>query len=115
MKSNLFKALSMIAIVAAVGVITTAVAETSRETIQGKSAALDAYSAKHMNPSIANATVTVTTNGADTVYYVHGWAGIICAKNDGKLVQVTGVVGQGSDGKPTITARSVDVKVIVVP
>lgn len=51
---------------------------------------------------------------ADTVYYVHGLAGIICAKNDGKTVEVTGVVGQTSDGKKTITAKSIDVKIIVV-
>ena len=90
-------------------------ADTAKVMIQGKAKALIPYNPndKHMNVSIAHATVTVTADGTDTVYYVHGWGGVICAKNDGKTVQVTGVVGE-SGGKKTITAASVNVKIIVV-
>ena len=87
---------------------------TTTQTITGVSKALPAYNPDKMNPSVANATVTVSANGTDTVYYVYGWAGIICAKNDGKTVEVTGAVRTTSIGQLTITARSVDVKVIVV-
>jgi len=88
-------------------------AETTRVTITGVSHALSDPNSK-MDPAAANATVAVSANGVNSVYYVHGWAGVICAKNDGKTVQVTGVVGQDSKGNKTITARSIDVKVIVV-
>lgn len=83
--------------------------DTAKVTISGTAKAIGDASTK-MNPSVANATLTTSDN---TVYYVYGWAGIIVAKNDGKKVEVTGVVGE-KDGKKTITARSVDVKVIVV-
>ena len=112
MKTGLVALASMVAMLLFVALTT---ADATRETIQGKAAALSAYNPKNANPSIANATLTVTTNGTNTIYYVHGWAGIICAKNDGMLVEVTGVVGQTSSGKLTITARSVDVKVVIVP
>lgn len=63
------------------------------------------------DPAIANATVT-TDDGS--VYYVYGWGGIIVAKKgDGKRVEVTGFPGT-KDGKKTITAASVHVKIIVV-
>ena len=40
-----------------------------------------------------HATVTVTKDGAQAVYYVYGWAGMIIAKQaDGKKVEVTGSV-----------------------
>ena len=107
--------LLLASVVVMLAMITLASAESTKETIQGVSTALSQFNPAHMNPSIANATVTVTSNGTETVYYVHGWAGVICAKNDGKTVQVTGAVGHTSDGKPTITARSVDVKIIIVP
>lgn len=108
--------LALVSVVVMLSSVALLGADTTRETIQGISKALIPYNPdnKHMNVSIANATVTVTSNGTDTVYYVHGWAGVICAKNDGKTVQVTGVVGQASDGKKTITAKSIDVKIIVV-
>ncbi|MBI5722494.1 MAG: FecR domain-containing protein [Planctomycetes bacterium] len=85
---------------------------STRVTITGtaKSTSIDPT---FKNPAVAHATVTVTENGTQTVYYVYGWAGAICAQNDGKTVQVTGTVGE-SNGKKTITGRSVDVKVIVV-
>ena len=67
-----------------------------------------------MDPAIANATVTVTENGAVTVYYVYGWAGIICARTVSKTVEVTGTVGKTTAGQTTITAASVNVKVIIV-
>ena len=87
---------------------------TDQQTITGVTKALPAYNPNKMNPGVANATVTVTVNGTDTVYYVYGWAGIICAKNDGKTVEVTGTVRTTSIGQLTITGKSIDVKVIVV-
>jgi ferric-dicitrate binding protein FerR (iron transport regulator) len=86
---------------------------TQRITIRGMGKALGDPSG-NLNPSVANATVTVTKNGVEDVYYVYGWAGVIVAKKgDGKMVEVTGYVGV-KDGKKTITGRSVDVKIIVV-
>jgi len=90
--------------------------ETTRTTITGMGKALVADA---KDPSVANATVTVTTKDQDgketqVVYDVYGWAGVIVAKQgDGKKVEVTGVVGE-KDGKKTITGRSVDVKIIIV-
>jgi hypothetical protein len=79
-------------------------------TGMGKAVVADAK-----DPSVANATVTVTTaDGTQAVYDLYGWAGVIVAKQgDGKKVEVTGVVGE-KDGKKTITGRSVDVKIIIV-
>ena len=86
---------------------------TQRVTIRGVGKALGDASGK-MDPSIANATVTVTNNNVEDVYYVYGWAGVIVAKKgDGKTVEVTGYLGT-KDGKKTITGKSVDVKIIVV-
>lgn len=83
---------------------------TQRITIKGLGKALGDASGK-MDPAAANATVTLDDG---TVYYVHGWAGVIVAKKgDGKTVEVSGYVGV-KDGKKTITGKSVDVKVIVV-
>ncbi|MGD0897066.1 MAG: hypothetical protein ABR915_04470 [Thermoguttaceae bacterium] len=84
-----------------------------KATITGMGKALGDAGGK-LDPSAANATVTVTKNGAKIVYDVYGWGGIIIAKQaDGKKVDVTGVVGE-RDGKKTITAASVGVKIIVV-
>ena len=71
------------------------------------------------DPTVANATLTVATAGSDgketqVVYGVRGWAGVILAKaGDGKKAEVTGVVSE-TDGKRTITGKSVDVKIIIV-
>jgi len=83
-----------------------------RVTITGMARALVADA---MDPSVANATVTVTAaDGSQVAYDVYGWAGVIVAKQgDGKKVEVTGVVGE-KDGRKTITGRSVDVKIIIV-
>lgn len=81
-----------------------------RVTLTGMSKAIASSSGK-MNPSQPNATLTVSSG---EVYLVCGWAGVICAtKADGKKVEVTGVIG-GHEGKKTITAKSIDVKIIVV-
>ncbi|MCX6995991.1 MAG: sigma-70 family RNA polymerase sigma factor [Kiritimatiellaeota bacterium] len=67
-----------------------------------------------LNPSVAQATLTVAADGGEAVYYVYGWAGVILAKQaDGKRAEVTGEVFE-KDGRLTITGKSVDVKVIVV-
>ena len=87
-------------------------AQTSapRVTLTGMSKAI-ATTSTNRNQAQPNATLTVS--GGD-VYQVYGWAGIICAtKADGKKVEVDGVIGQ-RDGKKTITAKSIDVKIIVV-
>ncbi|MBI5722495.1 MAG: hypothetical protein HZA50_00945 [Planctomycetes bacterium] len=89
-----------------------ATADDAKTTITGTAKSLN-VDPENKNPSIAHATVTVTENGKQVVYYVHGWAGVICAKNDGKTVQVTGTVRE-YDGKKCITGKSVDVKVVVV-
>ncbi|HUT33493.1 MAG TPA: FecR domain-containing protein [Planctomycetota bacterium] len=83
-----------------------------RVTITGMAGALVADA---KDPSVANATVTVTAaDGTQVVYDVYGWAGVIVARQgDGKRVEVTGVVG-GNDGKRTITGKSVDAKIIIV-
>jgi len=86
-------------------------ADTPKTTITGMGKAVVADA---KDPSVANATVTVTTDGTQVVYDVYGWAGVIVAKQgDGKKVEVTGVVSE-KDGKKTITGRSVDVKIIIV-
>ena len=88
-------------------------AEPERVTLTGISKALGDPNGKP-DPSVANATLTVTKDGNAVVYYVHGWAGVICAKQaDGKKVDVTGVIGE-KDGKKTITGKSIDVKIIIV-
>lgn len=89
-------------------------ATTQRVTLAGIGKAIGDPKAK-MDPAVANATLTVTADdGTVTVYDVYGWGGIIIAKNaDGKKVEVTGVVGE-KNGKKTITAASVGVKIIVV-
>jgi hypothetical protein len=89
-------------------------AASDKQTITGVAKALPAYHADKPDPAIASATVTVTANGTDTVYLVYGWGGVICAKNSGKTVEVTGKVRQTTAGQETITAASVNVKVIVV-
>lgn len=91
-----------------------AAATTQRVTLAGIGKAIGDPKAK-MDPAVANATLTVTADdGTVTVYDVYGWGGIIIAKNaDGKKVEVTGVVGE-KNGKKTITAASVGVKIIVV-
>ena len=82
-------------------------------TITGTAKALGAAGGK-LNPSVANATLTVATGGKQVVYYVYGWAGIILAKQtDGKKAEVSGVVAE-KDGKQTITGKSMDVKIIIV-
>ena len=64
--------------------------------------------------SIANATLTVKGKGAPVVYDVYGWGGVIIAKQaNGKKVDVTGFLGE-KNGRKTITAASVGVKIIVV-
>jgi len=82
-------------------------------TITGMGKALGHASGK-LDPVVANATVTVKEHGVEVVYYIHGWGGIIIAKQaDGKKVEVTGFLGE-KNGKKTITAASVGVKIIVV-
>ena len=85
-----------------------------KQTITGIAKALPNYVPGKMDPKVSIATVTVTVNGADTVYHVYGWAGNICAMNDGKTVEVTGKVYTDSAGQLAILAASVNVKVIVV-
>ena len=88
-------------------------ADPVRVTLTGMSKALGDPNG-NLNPSAANATLTVTEDGNEVVYYVHGWAGVICAKQaDGKKVDVTGVIGE-KDGKKIITGKSIDVKIIIV-
>ncbi|HUT33491.1 MAG TPA: hypothetical protein VNE39_08440 [Planctomycetota bacterium] len=112
----MFRRVMMLALlVGLVGLAFTQVAmadDTPKSTITGMGKAL-VTDAK--DPSVANATVTVTAaDGSQVAYDVYGWAGIIVAKQgDGKKVEVTGVVGE-KDGKKTITGRSVDVKIIIV-
>jgi ferric-dicitrate binding protein FerR (iron transport regulator) len=86
---------------------------TGRVTITGMGKALgDARG--NLNPAAANATLTVTTNSAQAVYYVSGWAGVLVAKQaDGKKVAITGVMGE-KDGRKTISGKSSDVKIIVI-
>ncbi len=87
--------------------------DAKRITITGMGKALGDASGK-LDPSVANATLTVTKNGAQVVYYVYGWAGVIVAKQaDGKMAEVSGVVAK-KHGKRTITGKSIDVKIIVV-
>ena len=76
--------------------------------------ALPGYVADKMDNNVSIATVTVTANGVDTVYNVYGWGGNICAKNDGKTVEVTGTVSVTTAGEVRILAASVGVKVVVV-
>jgi hypothetical protein len=89
-------------------------ADNTRVTITGVSKALVDANADKMDSKVAYATVTVTASGTDTVYYIYGWGGVICARNNGKTVEVTGIPGTTTDGKNKITAASVGVKVIVV-
>ena len=85
-------------------------AAAQRITITGMGKALAPPGDK---PDVAIANATVTTDDG-TVYYVYGWGGVIVAKKgDGKRVEVTGFPGV-KDGKKTITAASVGVKIIVV-
>ncbi len=87
--------------------------DAKKVTITGMGKALGDASGK-LNPSVPNATLTVTTNGTKVVYYVSGWAGVIVAKQaDGKKAEVSGVVTE-KKGRKTITGKSVDVKIIVV-
>jgi hypothetical protein len=91
--------------------------KSAKTTITGMGKALGEASGK-LDPTAANATVTVTTTaaGKDTqeVYYVYGWAGVIVAKQgDGKKVEVAGTVAE-KDSKKTITGKSIDVKIVVV-
>ena len=85
--------------------------QVQRTTITGVAHGLTNLTAK-MDPQVANATVTVSgPGGVTTVYYVHGWAGVLIAQRaEGKSVEVTGVVGS-ADGKSTIVARSIDVAI----
>jgi hypothetical protein len=93
--------------------VQSTVAADEKVTITGMGKALGDASG-NLNPAVANAAVTVTENGNEVVYYVYGWAGVIVAKQgNGKKVEVTGAVGE-KDGKKKITARSIDVKIIVV-
>ncbi|MGD0897065.1 MAG: FecR domain-containing protein [Thermoguttaceae bacterium] len=86
---------------------------TGKVTITGMARALGEASG-NLNPGVANATLTVTANDTKVVYYVSGWAGVILAKQaDGKKAEVTGVLVE-KDGRKTITAASVGVKIIVV-
>jgi hypothetical protein len=90
-----------------------------RVTITGMAKALVANVRGELDPSSANATLTVTATGSDgketqVVYDVRGWAGVILAKaGDGKKAEVTGVASE-KDGRWTITGKSVDVKIIIV-
>lgn len=87
--------------------------KAKKVTITGMGKALGDASGK-LDPAVANATVTVTANDTQVVYDVYGWGGVIIAKQaDGKKVEVTGVIGE-KNGKKTITAASVEVKIIVV-
>ena len=86
---------------------------TEKVTITGTARSLGAAGGKH-DPSVANATLTVTTGGKQVVYYVYGWAGVILAQQaDGKKAEVSGVVAK-KNGRKTITGKSMDVKIIVV-
>lgn len=87
-----------------------------RVTITGMAKAIG-NAGGQLDPKIANATLTVTkeAGGSPEVYYVSGYAGVILAKQcDGKKAEVTGTLSQ-SNGKMTITGRSVDVKMDGVP
>jgi len=87
--------------------------KAKRVTLTGMGKALGHASGK-MDPAIANATLTVKGQGTSVIYDVYGWGGIIIAKQaDGKKVDVTGFLGE-KNGKKTITAASVGVKIIVV-
>ncbi len=75
-----------------------------RVAVTGRAKAI-ATAGGQMNPSKANATLTVMnmTNGSQEVYYVSGWAGVALAKHgDGKKVMVTGTLSE-SNGTKTIT------------
>jgi hypothetical protein len=86
-----------------------------KTTIKGMAKAIEEIE-ERPNPKVASATLTVTEKDkagkeAEVTYYVYGWAGVILAKDaNGKEAEVTGVVSE-KDGKKTITARSIDVKV----
>jgi hypothetical protein len=94
--------------------VTSARAEGTKVTITGVARALTDPTTK-MDPAVANATVTVTAGTVQTVYYVYGWGGVVCAKHTGKTVEVTGVLRQTSSGRKALTAASVDVRVISAP
>jgi hypothetical protein len=86
-------------------------AMAERVTLTGIANAIGKGAIDKRDPSKANATLKVDQKD---LYHVYGWAGIICAtKADGKKVEITGEVGD-DHGKKTITAKSIDVKIIVV-
>ncbi len=99
---------------------TTTTSSTRKVTLSGIAHALvTAPAGATLNPSQANASLTVTTPNtnppATTTYLVYGYAGVILAMQaDGKQVEVTGSVGT-RDGKPFIYGRSVDVSINGVP
>jgi len=83
----------------------------SRVMVRGLVKAIHPAGTK-LDPAFANATLTVTSNGQTTVYYVSGWAGVTLARQaDGRRAEVSGAAYK-DNGRLVIAGGSADVKLV---